>query len=266
MADRNQDGGSNSAVTLGPAAGMTSPLLSVQGIVKRFGGVAALDDISFEVAPTTITGLIGPNGSGKTTLLNVINGVFRPDSGEVRLAKAVVTGLSPSELASSGVARTFQTARVFRTLTTMQNLFIPLLHHGRMQRAVAGERARDLLKFVGLEDLASLAASELSGGQQRLLEFARALVTQPSLVLMDEPFAGVHPEIKRRLIDCIKEAVARDRASFIIVSHEVPDLVAMSDVMLCLVGGRIVAAGKPNAVVGDARVVEGYLGGAEGAQ
>jgi len=207
---------------------MTPPLLSVQGIVKWFGGVAALDDVSFEVVPTTITGLIGPNGSGKTTLLNIINGVFRPDGGTVRFGEAVVTGLSPSELASSGVARTFQTARVFRTLTTMQNLFIPLLHHGRMERAAAGERARDLLKFVGLEGFASLAASELSGGQQRLLEFARALVTQPSLILMDEPFAGVHPEIKRRLIDCIKDAVARDRASFIIVSHEVPDLVAMS--------------------------------------
>jgi branched-chain amino acid transport system ATP-binding protein len=265
MADGHQDGGRGDAVTVSATGVMLPPLLSVEGIVKRFGGVVALDDVSFEVAPTTITGLIGPNGSGKTTLLNVINGVFKPDGGNVRFGSEVITGLSPSELASSGVARTFQTARVFRTLTTVQNLFIPLLHHGRVERSAAGERARELLNFVGLESFASLAASELSGGQQRLLEFARALVTQPSLILMDEPFAGVHPEIKRRLIGCIKDAVVRDRASFVIVSHEVPDLVAMSDVMLCLVGGRVAAAGAPDSVVRDPRVVEGYLGGGDGA-
>lgn len=242
---------------------MSPPLLSVEAIVKRFGGVIALDGVSFDVSPTTITGLIGPNGSGKTTLLNVINGVFKPDSGSVRLASAEIAGKHPSELAATGIARTFQTARVFRTLTTLQNLYIPLLHHGSSERAAASRRAHDLLTFVGLDGLAAHPASALSGGQQRLLEFARALVTQPSLVLMDEPFAGVHPQIKARLIDCIKAAVQRDRTSFIIVSHEVPDLVAMSDVMLCLVGGRVAAAGTPASVVHDAKVVEGYLGGAE---
>jgi ABC-type branched-subunit amino acid transport system ATPase component len=242
---------------------MTQPLLSVDAIVKRFGGVIALDDVSFDVSPTTITGLIGPNGSGKTTLLNVINGVFTPESGSVRLDAEDISGKRPSELASIGIARTFQTARVFRTLTTLQNLYIPLLHHGGSERAAASRRALDLLAFVGLDGLASHPASALSGGQQRLLEFARALVTEPSLVLMDEPFTGVHPEIKGRLIDCIKAAVVRDRTSFIIVSHEVPDLVAMSDIMLCLVGGRVAAAGAPAAVVRDPKVVEGYLGGVE---
>src|SRR5581483_9555611 len=152
-----------------------------------------------------------------------------PDGGSVRLRDMTISGRRPSELASIGVARTFQTARVFRTLTTLQNVYIPLLHHGAAERAEAGARAKYLLAFVGLERLASLAASELSGGQQRLLEFARALVTKPSLVLMDEPFAGVHPEIKRQLVDCIKATVARDGTSFIVVSHEVPDLVALSD-------------------------------------
>lgn len=242
---------------------MIQPLLSVETIVKRFGGVIALDGISFEVSPTTVTGLIGPNGSGKTTLLNVINGVFVPDGGSVRFHDDVITGLRPSDLAAMGIARTFQTARVFRTLTTLQNLLIPLLHHGSVERAAAAQRAQDLLEFVGLQGLASLAASELSGGQQRLLEFARALVTKPGLVLMDEPFAGVHPEIKNRLIGCIKDAVTRDRTSFVIVSHEVPDLVAMSDIMLCLVGGRIAASGAPLAVVRNPKVVEGYLGGGQ---
>lgn len=245
---------------------MPQPLLTIDSIVKRFGGVIALDGVSFDVAPTTVTGLIGPNGSGKTTLLNVINGVLRPDSGAIRLGDVTISGRRPSDLASIGVARTFQTARVFRTLTTLQNVYIPLLHHGTAARLEAGVRVTELLAFVGLEHLGNLAASELSGGQQRLLEFARALVTKPSLVLMDEPFAGVHPEIKSRLIECIKATVARDGTSFIVVSHEVPDLVAMSDVMLCLVSGRVACAGAPSTVVHDPRVVEGYLGGAEDVQ
>jgi ABC-type branched-subunit amino acid transport system ATPase component len=242
---------------------MVQPLLTVNSIVKRFGGVIALDEVSFEVAPTTITGLIGPNGSGKTTLVNIINGVLRPESGTIRLGEITISGSRPSNLATVGVARTFQTARVFRTLTTLQNLYIPLLHHASAARRQAGARAIELLAFVGLERLGDLAASELSGGQQRLLEFARALVTKPRLVLMDEPFAGVHPEIKTHLIDCIRATVARDGTSFIIVSHEVPDLVAMSDMMLCLVSGRVASTGAPATVVQDPKVVEGYLGGAE---
>lgn len=242
---------------------MTQPLLIVDAVAKKFGGVIALDGVSFTVAPTTISGLIGPNGSGKTTLLNVINGVFRPDSGSVRLGDVTISGRRASDLAAAGITRTFQTARVFRTLTTLQNVYVPLLHHGSAERAAAGERARELLAFVGLESFGVLAASELSGGQQRLLEFARALVTKPNLVLMDEPFAGVHPEIKSRLIDCIRQTVRRDGTSFLVVSHEVPDLVAMSDAMLCLVGGRVACAGAPATVVRDPKVVEGYLGGAE---
>jgi|SRR5579875_91989 ABC-type branched-subunit amino acid transport system ATPase component len=241
---------------------MSSPLLSLDRVAKRFGGVVALDNVSFAIDAKSITGLIGPNGSGKTTLLNVINGVFAPDRGRVLLGNRAISGRRPSELAAAGVVRTFQSARVFRTLTTLQNLYVPLLHHGGSERAAANRRARDLLAFVGLEPLAGHPASALSGGQQRLLEFARALVTRPCLVLMDEPFAGVHPDVKLRLVDCIKLSVQRDGTTFLIVSHEVPDLVAMSDFMVCLVGGRIAVAGDPVSVVRDSRVVEGYLGGA----
>jgi branched-chain amino acid transport system ATP-binding protein len=237
-----------------------APLLAIDAVSKNFGGIVALNKVSFRVDAGKIVGLIGPNGSGKTTLLNVINGVVPADDGEVRLGDIRIINRRPSDLAANGLSRTFQTTRVFETLTTMQNLFVPLLHQSALERANAEQRAVELLAFVGLERHADHTASELSGGQQRLLEFARALVTRPRLVLMDEPFAGVHPEIKKVLIRCIRETVQNEDTSFLIVSHEVPDLVKMSDFMVCLVEGRVAAAGLPDAVVHDDRVIEGYLG------
>lgn len=238
-------------------------LLSIEDVGKRFRGVVAVADVSFSIAERTVLGLIGPNGSGKTTLLNVVNGVFPPDGGEIRLDGVPIAGRRPSDLAALGLSRTFQAARVFRSLTAMQNLFVPLLHQPASQRAASRTRAAELLAFVGLEPHGDRVASELSGGQQRLLEFARTLVTRPRLVLMDEPFAGVHPEIKSLLVRCIRETVAREGASFLIVSHEVPDLVAMSDAMVCLVEGRVAAAGAPAEVVNDPKVIDGYLGHGE---
>jgi len=237
-----------------------APLLAIDAVVKKFGGVIALNGVSFQLEADKVTGLIGPNGSGKTTLLNVINGVVSADEGDVRLGDISIKGKRPSDLATNGLSRTFQTTRVFHTLTVMQNLFVPLLHQHALERSKATERAYELLAFVGLERHAEHTASELSGGQQRLLEFARALVTHPRLILMDEPFAGVHPEIKKVLIRCIREAVQREGASFLIVSHEVPDLVNMSDFMVCLVEGRVAASGLPTTVVHDENVIEGYLG------
>lgn len=245
------------------AADAPAPLLTIESVGKHFGGVAALNDVSFHVNPRSVAGLIGPNGSGKTTLLNVVNGVYSADRGTVQMRGSAIGGKRPSELAASGLSRTFQAARVFSTLTVKQNLFIPLLHQGSAERAATAARANELLGFVGLERFADHTASELSGGQKRLLEFARALVTQPQLILMDEPFAGVHPQIKTLLIKCIKETVEREGASFLIVSHEVPDLVAMVDFMVCLVEGKVAAAGKPTDVVRNERVIEGYLGRGE---
>jgi ABC-type branched-subunit amino acid transport system ATPase component len=237
-----------------------APLLAIDAVTKKFGGVVALNGVSFQLEAKKVVGLIGPNGSGKTTLLNVINGVISADDGEVRLGEIKIGGRRPSDLAANGLSRTFQTTRVFHTLTTMQNLFVPLLHQQALERSKAEERANELLAFVGLERHGSHTASELSGGQQRLLEFARALVTRPKLILMDEPFAGVHPEIKKVLIRCIRETVQKEGASFLIVSHEVPDLVNMSDFMVCLVEGSVAASGLPTAVVHDEKVIEGYLG------
>lgn len=242
---------------------MGSVLLSVQSVGKQFGGLVALGDVSLEMTRSLVVGLIGPNGSGKTTLLNVINGIYDPSRGSIQLDGASTARKRPSDLAAMGMSRTFQNARVFSTLTAEQNLFIPLLHQSRGERAKSTKRAEELLSFVGLEAYAGKTATQLSGGQKRLLEFARALVTKPSLVLMDEPFAGVHPQIKATLVRCIKETVRLEGTSFLIVSHEVPDLVAMSDHMVCLVEGKVAAAGDPTVVVRDERVIEGYLGRGE---
>lgn len=242
---------------------MNSALLKVESVGKQFGGLVALSGVSFEVPRSSVVGLIGPNGSGKTTLLNVINGIYAADRGSVELDGASTHNKQPSDLAAIGVSRTFQNARVFSTLTVEQNLFIPLLHQNGGERAKSIKRAEELLSFVGLEGHAGKTATNLSGGQKRLLEFARALVTKPSLILMDEPFAGVHPQIKATLIRCIKEIMERERASFLIVSHEVPDLVNLSNLMVCLVEGEVVASGNPHDVVHHEKVIEGYLGRGE---
>lgn len=242
------------------SASAAKALLSIETVAKRFGGVVAVDRVSFQVDGKTVVGLIGPNGSGKTTLLNIVNGVLPPDHGEIVLGGAAIGGRRPSDLAAMGLSRTFQTTRVFRSLSATQNMFVPLLHQHRLERTDASRRAAELLSFVGLERYADHIASELSGGQQRLLEFARALVTRPRMILMDEPFAGVHPEIKNVLIGCIRETVAREETAFLIVSHEVPDLVAMSDFMVCLVEGKVAASGRPADVIRDEKVIDGYLG------
>jgi len=239
---------------------MNPALLKVDSVAKQFGGLVALSSVSFDVPRSSVVGLIGPNGSGKTTLLNVVNGIYVADRGFVELDGVSTKSKLPSDLAAIGVSRTFQNARVFSTLTVEQNLFIPLLHQSGGERTKSFKRAEELLSFVGFEAHAGATAINLSGGQKRLLEFARALVTRPSLILMDEPFAGVHPQIKATLIRCIKEIVEREGASFLIVSHEVPDLVKLSNLMVCLVEGKVAASGNPHDVVQNEKVIEGYLG------
>ena len=237
-----------------------APLLSIEAVGKRFGGVIAVDHVTIEVQRGAIVGLIGPNGSGKTTLLNIVNGKEVPDYGRVRLDGIATRGRPPSELVARGLSRTFQSPRVFATLSVRQNLFVPLLHHGALARAAAARRISELLDLVGLEGCADWLGGELYGGQQKLLEFARALVSAPRMILMDEPFAGVHPQVKQILIHAVRDTVTRTGASFLIISHEVPDLVALSDFMLCMVEGRVAASGHPSEVIRDEAVLEGYLG------
>jgi ABC-type branched-subunit amino acid transport system ATPase component len=233
--------------------------LVVSGLAKRFGGQVAVDDVSFTVEPGTILGLIGPNGSGKTTTLNLLNGVYRPDTGSIRVDGLELAGRGSRDVVSSGITRTFQTARVFTTVTALENLLVPTLHRREPRRSLE-RKAVGLLDFVGLGAHRDTPASELSGGQQKLLEFVRALMTDPSAVLMDEPFAGVHPSLKELMRERILER-NREGTSFVIVSHEIPDLMRLCGTVVCMSDGRVVSHGTPEEVTGDPRVIEAYLGG-----
>lgn len=233
-------------------------LLEAGDVSKRFGGVHALREVSVGVDEGEVLGLIGPNGSGKTTLMNVLTGVYRPDRGTVVLEGHSVVGLRPFKLVERGVARTFQSARVFQTVTVFQNMMVPVLHE-RGHRAALGERAGSLLDLVRLTPHADQAASELSGGQQRLLEFARAMMTRPKVVLMDEPFAGVHPDIKRTLIASVRE-MQHQGTSFVIVSHEIPVITGIAGKLVCLSSGEVIARGDVDTVIRAPTVIRAYLG------
>lgn len=245
----------------GRTATADQPALAVSRLSKRFGGLEAVRDVSLEVAPGGVLGVIGPNGSGKTTLTNLLSGAYRPDRGSIRVT-GVETARSPAHrVAALGVARTFQNPHVFKSLTVRQNLFVSVQHRagGTMLRQLQAE-ADSWLELVGLSGFADRVAHELSGGQQKLVEFARAMVRRPSVVLMDEPFAGVHPEVKALLHQRIVETARSGQAAFLIVSHEIPDLMGLSDHFLCMAAGAVLVHGTPQQVTQDQRVIDAYLG------
>lgn len=258
------------------AAAVTPPrapapsALAVTGVRKRFGGVEAVRDVSMTVASGQVLGVIGPNGSGKTTLINLLTGVYRADRGSIQVAGRETSRLPAYRVAGLGVARTFQNPHVFSTLTVRQNLLMALRHGVRQGRRSAdgrssanGAESGDIstwLELTNLADKADHVASELSGGQRKLVEFARAMVRRSALVLMDEPFAGVHPAVKRVLHDRIRDRAASGETAFLIVSHEIPDLVDLSDEFVCMAAGAVLAAGDPAEVCRNDAVVDAYLG------
>ncbi|MCL6442626.1 MAG: ABC transporter ATP-binding protein [Alicyclobacillus sp.] len=232
------------------------PCLAVDGVSKSFGGIAAVRDVSFRLAPGEVLGFIGPNGSGKTTLLNIINGVHHTSTGSIRYFGERIDRSSPSRILRLGISRTFQAPRVFDSLTVWENMELPTIETGRVDAA----EIRAILSSLGLDQHAHRVASRMSGGQQKLLEFARAMVTRPRLVLMDEPFGGVHPVIKREMHRAIVRWSQERQTAFIIVSHEIPDLLELADRVVCLAEGTVIAAGTGSEVTQNERVVEAYLG------
>jgi ABC-type branched-subunit amino acid transport system ATPase component len=233
-------------------------VIKIRGIRKSFAGVQALVDVTLGVPERTVYGIIGPNGAGKSTLLNVINGVYEPEAGEILFGATRLNDVKIHHVAKLGISRTFQVARVFRRMSVMENLLAPTIILGE-PRALIRERILSLLDFVGLTEKRDQYAYELSGGQQKLLEFARALVTDPTLLLMDEPFAGVHPEIKARLIENIKVLNGRGK-SFILVSHDMRSVSELCHRVAVLNYGEKLTEGTPETVLNDERVVEAYLG------
>lgn len=237
---------------------MSAALLSVDGLVKRFGGLIAVRDVSFAVNRGNIVGLIGINGAGKTTLMNCINGIYRTDSGHVAFDGHDITRRTPHEIAAHGMGRTFQVPRTFHRMSLVDNLMIPVLG-SNLSDAELTEQAEACLARVNLYDLRGNNGEELSGGQQKLLELARVMMFNPQLILLDEPFAGVNPSLCRIMIHEI-EAMREAGTTFLLVSHDLTSIYRLSDHLLVLNQGEIIAEGGVADVRDNPDVIEAYLG------
>lgn len=230
-------------------------ILEVRKVSKRFGGVIAVNRCSLALAPGRIYGLIGPNGSGKTTLFNCITGLERRDAGEILFKGRRIDGLKSHQIARIGIGRTFQMIRVFPELTALENLLVVT----REPFDLARRKAMDLLRFVTLERLQNEYAGNLSYGQQKLLEFSRVLLTDPELILLDEPAAGVNRTLLNELLAAI--ASLRDRGkTVLIVEHDMKVVMGLCQTLFVLDYGEKIAEGPPEAIQGNQRVVEAYFG------
>jgi ABC-type branched-subunit amino acid transport system ATPase component len=229
--------------------------LEVQQLRKSFGGVAAVNGVSLSLPPGRIYGLIGPNGSGKTTFFNCITGIERLDGGQVFLNGERVDGLKPHQIAVRGVGRTFQVIRVFPELSALENLLVVT----RDAYDLAVGRAHELLRFVKLERLAGEYAGNLSYGQQKLVEFVRMLMRDPSLILLDEPAAGVNRTLLNDLLDAVR--ALRDRGkTVLLVEHDMKVVMGLCETIFVLDHGEKIAEGPPGVIQGDERVIEAHFG------
>jgi branched-chain amino acid transport system ATP-binding protein len=243
-------------------------LVEVEKVSKAFGGVVANSEISLSVPEGSITGLIGPNGSGKTTLFNSIVGYHPVDSGSIRFEDREITDLKVQQIARLGLLRTFQQTRIYSGLNCIDNILISEPHRNATYRgmlmrypAEATERAEDMLDFVGLYQKRRLISGDLSFGQQKLLEFAMALMNRPKVLLLDEPTAGINPTLINGLIDRLKRAATELGITLFVIEHNMPVIMSLADNIYCLANGKLLAHGAPDEIRNDKRVIEAYLGG-----
>jgi neutral amino acid transport system ATP-binding protein len=251
-----------------------SALLEVRDVVRSFGGVRAVDGASLDVESGSITSLIGPNGAGKSTLFNIVSGFLRAESGTISFEGKRIDRLAPHRIAQSGLVRTFQTARALARMTVLDNVVLaaPRQPGERLLRNVVGTgatrrrerevraRAHELLGLVRLDGQAGELAGTLSGGQRKLLDFARVLMTEPRLVLLDEPMAGVNPVLRGELLAHVVSLRETHGVTVLLVEHDLEVVMGVSDRVVVMSNGAVIATGSPDGVRNDARVVDAYLG------
>jgi branched-chain amino acid transport system ATP-binding protein len=243
------------------ADGAAPPILGITGVSKSFGGVRALQDVSFDVHENTVTALIGPNGAGKTTLLNVISGIIRSDEGEVRFLGRPIGRFSPDRRARLGIVRTFQRVRTFPTLNVLENvLAFSWSQHIRRLDSVHVDKALDLLERFGLRRHAGSFPDTLSFADRRRVEIVRALMADPKLIMLDEPAAGMNPEEARELIHQLSR-LRDDGVALLLIEHNMRVVMGLSNQIHVLNFGRRIASGTPAEVRSDKQVIAAYLGG-----
>jgi neutral amino acid transport system ATP-binding protein len=248
-----------------PTNGEKMALLEIKGLNKSFGGIRAVEDCTFSVEEGSIVSLIGPNGAGKTTVFNLVTGLLSLDSGDIYFDGKKINGLQPHQITHSGISRTFQITRDLQELTVLENMVVQSRvkgfwdMFGTSMLKEEEDRAMELLTFVGIDRLANEKSKNLSYGQKKLLEFASVLMSDPRLIMLDEPAGGVNPTLLESIIDRILQ-LNKKGITFLIVEHNMELVMKISNPVICMAYGTVLAQGSPKEIQEDKRVLEAYLG------